>query len=106
MSAGSRSLLAGTVGLLLLIGCTTVGMLLLIRTEARAEEFAMCMALGASRGRLARGIVCEGALLAAAGAALAIPVAWWLFHSIHGVPASRQRFDRMARAVARHAGNH
>ena len=75
-------LLAGTVGLLLLIGCTTVGMLLLIRTEARAEEFAMCMALGASRGRLARGIMCEGALLAAAGAALAIPVSWWLFHLI------------------------
>ena len=76
-------LLATTVGLLLFIGCTTVGMLLLIRTEARAGEFAMCMALGASRGRLARGIVCEGALLAAAGALLAAPVAWLLFRLIH-----------------------
>ena len=75
-------LLATTVGLLLFIGCTTVGMLLLIRTEARAGEFAMCMALGASRGRLARGIVCEGALLAAGGAVLAAPVAWWLFRLI------------------------
>src|SRR5688572_19787123 len=75
-------LLAATVGLLLFIGCTTVGMLLLIRTEARAEEFAMCMALGASRERLARGIVCEGALLAATGAVLAIPVSSWLFRLI------------------------
>lgn len=75
-------LLVGTVGLLLLIGCTTVGMLLLIRTEARAAEFAMCMALGASRGRLARGIVCEGAVLAVAGAVLAIPAAWWLFRLV------------------------
>ena len=72
-------LLGVTVGLLLFIGCTTVGMLLLIRTEARREEFAMCMALGASRNRLARGIAVEGALLAAAGSVLALPVAWWLF---------------------------
>ena len=75
-------LLAGTVSLLLLIGCTTVGMLLLIRTEARADEFAMCMALGASRERLARGIVWEGALLSAAGAALALPISAWLFRLI------------------------
>jgi predicted permease len=79
---GFARLLAGTVGLLMLIGCTTVGMLLLIRTEARADEFAMCMALGASRRRLARGIVYEGALLAAAGAALALPVSLWLFRLI------------------------
>jgi putative ABC transport system permease protein len=72
-------LLATTVGLLLLIGCATVGMLLLIRTEARREEFGLALALGASRARLARGIVFEGALLACAGAALALPVSHWLF---------------------------
>ena len=33
-------LLMGTVGLLVLIGCASVAMLLLIRTEARREEFA------------------------------------------------------------------
>lgn len=82
--AGMRQftrLLASTVGLLLLIGCGTVGMLLLVRTEARREEFAMCLALGASRARLARGIASEGALLAIGGAVLAIPVASWLFNS-------------------------
>ena len=72
-------LLAATVGLLLFIGCTTVGMLLLIRTEARRAEFAMCMALGASRARLARGIALEGAMLALGGSLAALPVAWWLF---------------------------
>ena len=75
-------LLAITVGLLLLIGCMTVGMLLLIRTEARQNEFAMCLALGASRARLARGVAIEGALLSFAGAALAMPVAWWLFDGV------------------------
>jgi predicted permease len=72
-------LLGITVGLLLLIGCLTVGMLLLIRTEARRDEFAMCLALGATRARLTRGIAVESALLAISGAVLAVPVAWQLF---------------------------
>jgi predicted permease len=75
-------LLGTTVALLLLIGCGTVGMLLLIRTEARREELATCIALGASRARLTRGIVMEGTLLAGAGACLAIPIALWLFRAV------------------------
>lgn len=75
-------LLAATVSLLLLIGCGTVGMLLLVRSEARRDEFALCMALGATRTRLASGIVAEGALLAGLGAVLAIPIAWWLFNGM------------------------
>ena len=72
-------LLAATVGLLLFAGCTTVGLLLLLRTEARRDEFAMCLALGASRGRLVRGIAMEGAVLGLCGAALSLPIAVWLF---------------------------
>jgi predicted permease len=72
-------LLAGTVGLLLLIGCLSVGMLLLLGTESRRDELAMCLALGASRLRLARGIVLEGAVLAVAGALLAPVVALLFF---------------------------
>ena len=75
-------LLGTTVAFLLFIGCGTVGMLLLIRTEARREELALCVALGASRGRLARGIALEGALLSGAGAAAAVPIASWLFKGI------------------------
>lgn len=56
-------LLGLTVGLLLLIGCSTVGMLLLVRTEARQPEFATCLALGASRLRLVRGVAIEGGCL-------------------------------------------
>jgi predicted permease len=75
-------LLASTVGLLLLIGCTAVGTLLLVRTESRREEFAMCMALGASRWTLARGIGFEGFLIAAAGGVFAVPAASWLMHGL------------------------
>jgi predicted permease len=72
-------LLGSTVALLLGIGSLTVGMLLLLRTEARSGELAMCLALGASRTRLALGIALEGLLLAAAGAVLALPVSTMLF---------------------------
>jgi predicted permease len=72
-------LLAATVGLLVLIGCSTVGLLLLVRTEARREEFATCLALGATRAQLARGVVIEGAILTSLAACLSPLVASWLF---------------------------
>lgn len=72
-------LLASTVLLLLAIGGLTVGLLLVMRTEARSGELAMCLALGASRARLAAGVIVEGVLLAATGALLAIPVSRLLF---------------------------
>jgi putative ABC transport system permease protein len=70
-------LLALTVSLLLLIGCLTVGTMLLLRSEARRDEFAMCLALGATRRHLAIGIVVEGALLAGGAMILALPVSGW-----------------------------
>jgi putative ABC transport system permease protein len=75
-------LLGITVGLLLLIGCLSVGMLLLIRVEARSDEFALRLALGASRRRLALGVAVEGALLSLAGAVFAIPITIWLFNGL------------------------
>lgn len=72
-------LLTATVGLLVLIGCSTVGLLLLVRTEARREEFATCLALGATRAQLARGVVIEGAILTSVAACLSPLVASWLF---------------------------
>lgn len=76
------TLLSLTVGLLLMIGCLTVGMLLLVRTEDRRDELAVCFALGATRVRLAAGIAVEAAMLCAIGAVLAAPVAAGLFYGI------------------------
>src|SRR5205085_3472162 len=76
------SLLGGTVALLVLIGCATVGLLLLVRTEARREEFATCLALGATHTQLVRGVVLEGAILTALAACLSPLVAWWLFSAV------------------------
>ena len=75
-------LLGATVALLLAVGSLTVGTLLLLRTDRRRGELAMCLALGASRVRLAAGIALEGLLLAAAGALLALPISTLLFAGI------------------------
>ena len=75
-------LLMGTVGLLVLIGCASVAMLLLMRTETRREEFATCLALGASKRRLAAGVAIEGGIAALIAAALSLPVTAWLFGAL------------------------
>jgi putative ABC transport system permease protein len=67
-------LLASTVALLLLIGTLTVGLLVLIRSESRREELAMCVALGASKGRLVRGVLAESLCLSMGGLLLSIPL--------------------------------
>ena len=72
--ASFGALLGATVSLLLLIGGLTVSMLVLLRTEARRSEFALCRAIGAGRWRLAAGVVAEGALLSGTGAVLALPI--------------------------------
>jgi predicted permease len=76
------TLLSITVGLLLLVGCLTVGMLLFLRTEDRRDELAVRVALGATRGRLAASIAIEGALLCALGAVFAVPFAFWFFYGV------------------------
>jgi predicted permease len=69
--------LLGAVGCLLAIACANVGNLLLTRTLTRQREIAVRRALGATRARIVRQFVIEGAVLAAIGAAAAAVLAWW-----------------------------
>ena len=71
-------LLAGAVGLTLLIGCANLAGLLLARTEERRSELAIRAALGAGRVRLVRQLAVEAGLLAATGGFAAFAVARWM----------------------------
>jgi len=71
----SLSLLLGLTGLVLLITCGNLATLMLARAGAREREIAMRVAMGAPRRRLVTQMVVESLLVAAAGAAVAVPFA-------------------------------
>lgn len=77
---GDRRLTAAlavtAVALVWLIACVNASSLLIARLTGRRAEFAVRTALGASRGRLVRGVLAESVWLSTGAALLGVAVAW------------------------------
>jgi putative ABC transport system permease protein len=70
-------MLLGAVAFVLLIACVNIANLMLANGSAREKEFAVRGAMGAERSRLIRQLLTESLILAVAGGAVGLAIAYW-----------------------------
>jgi predicted permease len=94
-------LLLAAVGAVLLIACLNLGNLILVRALAHGRETAIRAALGAGRERILRAALVESLVIACAGAALGVAIAFNLVRAFAAyAPAGLPRADEIGMAPA------
>lgn len=87
----------GTIGVVMLIACTNVANLLLVRADARQQELAIRSALGAGRWRVARELLLESLTLGLLGGAAGVAVAYAGLHLLTGLgPVELPRLNEIS----------
>ena len=84
----AAGLLMGLAGVVLFIACLNIANMLLARGSARRKEIAIRLAVGGARTRIVRQLLTEGLLLAFAGAAGGLLLAYWTTEALAGSLAS------------------
>jgi putative ABC transport system permease protein len=91
------TLLLGAVGLVLLIACANLANLFAARGAARAREFAIHAAVGATRGQLIRKLLVESFVIAFIGGALGFLMAVWVRNGLIALsPGDVSRFQQIS----------
>ena len=86
-----------TIGVVMLMTCTNVANLLLVRTDARGPELAVRSALGAGRARIARELLLESVTLGVLGGALGVGVAYAGLHLLTAIgPGNLPRLSEIS----------
>jgi hypothetical protein len=79
---GALYLLWGGVLFVLVIGCVNLANLMIVRSASRSREMATRNAIGGEMSRLARQLLTETTVLAAAGGLAGVLLAWWATRSV------------------------
>src|SRR6202035_4726647 len=90
-------LLLGAVGLVLLIACANLANLFAARGAARAREFAIHAAVGATRGQIIKKLLIESFVIAILGGALGFLFAVWVRNGLIALsPGNVARFHQVS----------